>query len=206
MAAAVRIIASDGIDALTMRRLADEAGVSSRTPYNLFESKTDILTAIMLEAMEPLQQHDAQDNQGLALADLVQHLEALLALNQEKQAFFRSVHWSIMRSDDVEAKLQGRLVLNRLIGDHIDEAMANGELKPDCDATSLALHISTLLAAILGMWADQQLSLREAVGHTRHAWSNSLMPHARGKALRYLKDTEAGVVTGEYPEPTGKVA
>ena len=44
--AAARIIRSEGIGKLTMRRLAEEAGVSLRTPYNLIGSKTDVLEII----------------------------------------------------------------------------------------------------------------------------------------------------------------
>ncbi len=31
-------------------------------------------------------------------------------------------------------------------------------------------------------------SLQEAISHIRKAWINSLLPHARGKALRYLRE------------------
>lgn len=44
--AAMRLLESGGPEALTMRRLAAEAGVSEATPYNLFGSKADILGAV----------------------------------------------------------------------------------------------------------------------------------------------------------------
>ena len=42
LTAADEIIRKDGLEALSMRHLADYAGVSLRTPYNLFGSKTVI--------------------------------------------------------------------------------------------------------------------------------------------------------------------
>ncbi|MEM8564673.1 MAG: hypothetical protein AAGF57_20700, partial [Pseudomonadota bacterium] len=87
-----------------MRHLADEAGVSSRTPYNLFSSKTDILFAIMMQSTEPLGNLEQEAQHGLAVAKLFQRLEALGALDEEAEPFYRSIHWSIMRSDDLEAK------------------------------------------------------------------------------------------------------
>ena len=130
----------------------------------------------------------------------------LLALDQETETFLRSVHWSIMRSDDMESKLQGRIMLNTLIAKHINSALEQGELKPECGTEALTLHISTLLASILGMWADSQLSLHEAISHTRHAWINSLVPHARGKALRFLRENAGGSFLEELPARPEKVA
>ena len=188
VAAAARIISKDGIDALTMRRLADEAHVSSRTPYNLFDSKTDILFAIMLQTIEPLGHLDTPTARGLAIANLFQRLEVFLSLDEESEAFFRSVHWAIMRSDDMESKSEARIILNRLVAEDINNAFEQGELKSDSDTEALAIHFTILLASILGMWADSQISLQEAISHTRKAWINSLLPHARGKALRYLRE------------------
>ncbi|PUA80345.1 TetR/AcrR family transcriptional regulator [Nocardioides currus] len=51
-AAAVRIVAADGIDALTADRIAAEAGVSRRTLFNYFARVEDVLTASMDEAMQ----------------------------------------------------------------------------------------------------------------------------------------------------------
>lgn len=71
-----------------MRHLAEVAGVSSRTPYNLFDSKTDVLFAIMLQSMGALAELDDSDDSGLAVAALFGRLETLLALTDERQEFF----------------------------------------------------------------------------------------------------------------------
>ena len=189
-----------------MRHLAEVAGVSSRTPYNLFDSKTDILFAIMLQIMGPLEDLEVTDDSGLATATLLGRLETLLALTDEREEFFRSIHWAIMRSDDIEAKVQGRLTLNRLIADHICQLSEQGEIKKDCDKESLTRHLGILQASILGMWADSQLSLTEAVAHTRYAWINSLLPHARGKGLRYLRENAASDLTQLASRSKARVA
>ena len=190
LAAAEHIIAREGIEYLTMRYLAEVAGVSSRTPYNLFDSKTDILFAIMLERMEPIKDLGGRADEGLAVAVLLQRVETLLDLDTEREAFFRSIHWAIMRSDDMEAKIAGRVTINHLIANHVEKLLERGELKSDCDTQTLTGHLEILLASILGMWADSQLTLKEAVAHTRYAWINSLVPHARGKALKYLREND----------------
>lgn len=50
--AAIAIVASDGIDALTADRIAAGAGVSRRTLFNYFPRVEDVLTATMDEVMQ----------------------------------------------------------------------------------------------------------------------------------------------------------
>ena len=46
---AINIIESEGEAALTMRRIARDAGVSQAAPYSHFKNKTDLLTAVCVE-------------------------------------------------------------------------------------------------------------------------------------------------------------
>jgi AcrR family transcriptional regulator len=46
-AAALELVDRDGIDALSMRRLADHIGVGTMTLYGYFRSKTELLEALM---------------------------------------------------------------------------------------------------------------------------------------------------------------
>src|ERR1700754_5304288 len=43
VAAAVRIADAEGVDAVSMRRLADELGVATMTPYTHVESKDELI-------------------------------------------------------------------------------------------------------------------------------------------------------------------
>jgi len=51
---AARLFSEEGADAVTMRRLAAELGVSRQTPYNWFRDKADILDHIRVRALERL--------------------------------------------------------------------------------------------------------------------------------------------------------
>jgi AcrR family transcriptional regulator len=50
VAAAARRFASEGYDAVTMRALASELGVSPMTPYTYFEDKEDLFAAVKTDA------------------------------------------------------------------------------------------------------------------------------------------------------------
>ena len=191
IAAAKEIIATEGIEHCTMRYLAEVADVSPRTAYNLFESKTDILVAILLEGFQPVLALTEEEDTGLVVESLLNQLKSIPGDFGPQQEFFRGIHWAIMRSDDMPSKTKARQTLEMLIARRVEQIHEQGELHPDCDIPALTRHLSVLVPAILGMWADSQLSLEEALSHTRYSWINSLIPHARGKALRYLRDEQA---------------
>ena len=52
--AAERIVAADGPEALSMRRVADQAGTTTRAVYSLFESKEGLLVALGNRAFQML--------------------------------------------------------------------------------------------------------------------------------------------------------
>ena len=73
LAAAETILREEGPERLSMRYLAEYAGVSLRTPYNLFGSKTDILA-------ELLTRNSAEDlkvaHSPNEVAEIIQHIFA----------------------------------------------------------------------------------------------------------------------------------
>jgi AcrR family transcriptional regulator len=87
--AAEKIVAASGHDALNMRRLADEAGITPTTLYYYFESKDHILSQIKLRAAKrlngKLQRMDLADPAG-ALRELAR---AYIAFAEENPRLYR---------------------------------------------------------------------------------------------------------------------
>lgn len=54
--AAIDLIAARGFEAVTLRQIADRAGIQSGTLYRYFPSKTDLLLTLLVEHMEALLQ------------------------------------------------------------------------------------------------------------------------------------------------------
>ncbi|MEM1195946.1 MAG: TetR/AcrR family transcriptional regulator [Pseudomonadota bacterium] len=176
-AAAEAIIRKEGIEKLTMRRLADVAGVSLRTPYNLFGSKTEVLIALLDGAQfDPLQNSPARENQS-ALAALMGALDHAEAAFEEDEAYFRVVFREIMISDPLEAQataIDGVLAIGQAFA---VQALNARELKEGTDAKELGRHLGIQLTAILGMWATGFFSNKESMRQTRRGWAGVLLNH-----------------------------
>ena len=78
--AALRIFVEEGIDSITMRRLAGELGVSAMTPYGYFEDRQQILDEVLAMAYSDFaaSQQEALDPWGKPMENLKNLGEAYL--------------------------------------------------------------------------------------------------------------------------------
>lgn len=190
---AKKIIKKDGMEKLTMRHLADVAEMSSRTPYNLFESKTDILVALLYEelANTNFMQYWQDNDDELVLAQLVSIIEHLGELYATDNDFYRSVLWGIMSADDIGARDRAVTAITELISPVIQSAVDQKELVPTLSITALSTHLLTLLFAIIGMWGGSQLTLQSALIHIQLSWCNALTPFIGRKSKTWLQELTA---------------
>jgi AcrR family transcriptional regulator len=75
VAAATRLFAERGYDAVTMRSLAAELGCSPMTPYRYFENKDELFAAVKTEAFRRFA--DRQEAAAAAAADVADKLRRL---------------------------------------------------------------------------------------------------------------------------------
>ena len=86
LAAAAELVARDGIDGLTTRRLADEAGVTPPTLYNLIGSKEEILRQMFETNVESIFKQLVFDTGGdtLMMAEnIIEQVFAFITENEE---------------------------------------------------------------------------------------------------------------------------
>ena len=199
IATAREIIAKDGLDKLTMRYLADKAQVSSRTPYNLFESKTDILVAIVFEAAKEL---PAKPNTtGLMFVEQLIQLPKLLEnFCAQQHDFYQDVLWGIMSSDDKQSRDQAITAITGFVAPLVKEATQAKECSDELPLEVLTTHLVTQFLAILGMWGASQLALQVASANIQFAWVNTLLPYATRKSKSWL--TQAQIDYGQALEKT----
>ncbi len=186
-AAAESIIRNEGMDKLTMRRLAVEAGVSLRTPYNLFGSKTDVLVALLDGAkFDPFQNSPERDARPI-LESLLGTLDQVEQFFGSDEEYFRVVFREIMVSDHPDARIAA--VDNVLaIGQVFTvQALTKGELMEGTDGFELGRHLGIQLTAILGMWASGFFSNEESIRQVRRGWAGILLNHCTNSSRPALE-------------------
>jgi len=163
--AAEDMIRRNGAAGLNMRELAEAAGVSLVTPYNLFESKRGVLQALLgrglrtyaprfreLESLEPLDR-------------LYGFLDVLTDAVRADSAYHRQLLLALMESGDNTHLENHRRNSYRWTERAITQAVANGQLVDDTPVDIVATNILLAQAGGYQLWAegtysDEELRLR----------------------------------------------
>ena len=193
-AAAESIIRSEGMDNLTMRRLAVVAGVSLRTPYNLFVAKTDVLIALLDEAVFNFTQLGSAHADGAAIARMLRALGQIETFFDSDETYYRGIYAAIMTSDHPEVRstsVDRAIASARVL---MAQAISNGELRADTDAQSLGRHLAITLLAVLGMWGSGFFSNRESMAQARRAWLAVMLQHC--------SETSRSMLAAAYENPS----
>ena len=150
-----------------MRALAERAQVSSRTPYNLFGSKTDVLLA-MLDAPLAEMARSAPPMTTDVLVTLVALAEGVVSLYAPQVDYYRQIYWGVMSSEQHESRVKTWQRAKLFILPIILRAQDNGELGP-IDAGALVDYVVTSLAGLLGLWASNLLTNEQLVNDSKRS-------------------------------------
>lgn len=185
--AAEQIIRNEGIDKLSMRHLASRAGVSLRTPYNLFGSKTDVLLALLQEPFANMLSSMGKIETNSVLLLPFAMLDQLYVPIKEDESFFRGIYWSMMRSEHTETRDAGLKRAETMAAPLLLQAVMEGELDSQTDIPALGRHLVIIASALFGMWAGMQLSLEEVRAQVRLALASGLSRFTTDVGLRTLR-------------------
>ena len=151
--AARALIASDGIDGLTMRRLADRAEVSVRTLYNLSlgrDAVIDALTAEYLDEVDTaLAAIDSLDPLDRAEAVVTCSLDILF----QDEAFHRHLHGAVLpigRGDQLRHGFRAQQMMARAIETGVRNGSLDDSYSPELlSRQALLAHLETIR-----LWAN----------------------------------------------------
>jgi AcrR family transcriptional regulator len=199
-----RRIARHGAAGVTIRGIAEEAGVSTGFITHYFRDKDEVLAAALQLCNERVSERVAARGQGLAgMAALRALIDAVLPLDEE-----RFLTWQIwlsfwgrsgvgepLRREQRRGRESWRGALHRVLG----EAHRAGEIRPDLDPSYEAERLIVLVGGI-----GLQSQMQRPRSFRRRAWSyveahlDGLMGPAprSGAALPADSDT---TVTGGSP-------
>jgi AcrR family transcriptional regulator len=156
---AFRLVDSDGVDAISMRALAREAGVSSAAPFRHFADKQVLLDAVAEEAAAELERKldEATAECSDALTQFRAMTVAYVRFAAEHPALFDLIHSTESVSCRFlgEVKDERRLKLIALIYEG-----QNAGLIPDADPELIALTSEALTHGLARMIVDRHPPVR----------------------------------------------
>jgi AcrR family transcriptional regulator len=194
LAAARRLIRQSRDLGFSMRALAEEAGVSIATPYNLFGSKQTILLAVLDADLI-----DFETALGEIRADEISALFEAVALMTEhltgEPDFYRSVLSGLSRQGGLRFRLMVSgpryLLWKRLL----TQATDAGLLRRDLDLDPFTVTLSQLMLANVVEWAQGTLEPEEMEARIQYGLALALLgvsaPRCREHLEARLRDAEA---------------
>jgi AcrR family transcriptional regulator len=194
--AAHDLLRNEGMEALSGRKIAAQAGVSLSTPYNLFGAKDAVLVAVYADDLaryEALVQARASRD---ALARLFDAVDVATELYAEDPDFYRATMWRRAPGEPIE--VETRHPRNRFWEDMVRAAQAEGALLPEADIASLGRTLVYLFSGALSDWVAGDLPLGRFARDIAFGFAATLLPFATPSAaarlhpyLKPLKGTRA---------------
>ncbi len=190
--AARRSVVRDGVEALRMRALAEQAELSSRTLYNLFGSKAEVLAALTFEALDAL----AQELGPLSGGDPIARSRSVITLSIErfhaKRQLYRPLLAAAYRGLGGPS---GAAVLGearRLQREALEEAQQRRQLRTNVAPDLVAHHVLGAYNHAAAAWSRGELDHEEFRTQAVHAWACLLLgvatPSTRERLLRELEE------------------
>jgi AcrR family transcriptional regulator len=182
--AARQIVGTAGLGALSMRALADRAGVSATTLYNLFGTKDAVVQALAEDVLGTLDAAFEAISDADPITQLRRRLLYLvdLLIEQVPPSLVAAVLDDAVLIEQMNAQWSSRT----MIEDGIRAAVARGHLRGDLDATIVAEHVRAGLLHHERLWAagvDDDDALRAGV---THALDLALYAMAQGPTRRRM--------------------
>jgi AcrR family transcriptional regulator len=155
--AAFDIVATRGVDQVTLAEAGEEAGYSRALAAHYFESKEALLAAVAEHAIEQYRRkleaaEPARSGREALLAAIAFYFNETRKWPKRLRAFFEvtnaALRWPSIAPTvaRLNAEMTGRLA------DQIRAAQASGDIRAGLDATAEAVAIMGAMRGIMGQW------------------------------------------------------
>ncbi|MDO3650633.1 TetR/AcrR family transcriptional regulator [Nocardia mangyaensis] len=162
MDACLRLIESEGLAAVSLRRVARQAGVSSGAPYHHFADRAALLSALSVDGFQRLAADLAAARAAAAtpLAALTDLAAAYVRFSRDHPAQFRLMFRPELSQPEKhpDAHLAGDAAFE-VLAESVAECVADGVLPAD-RAEILAIAWWSLAHGLASLWLDGQLDKR----------------------------------------------
>lgn len=171
--AARQLMKSKQSSGFSMRTLAEVAGVSIATPYNLFGSKQGVIAAVM--------DTDLDDYRNELLKEPKDPIDIFFhAVRITRQLFESDPHYyrtgaaAVHSEQDDELNAKFSLPRHNLLRDLVLNAIQSGHLSHRANAESLALTLGQQFYGWIQAWAQRKISLNDMESRTQYGFALTL--------------------------------
>jgi AcrR family transcriptional regulator len=159
IAAAHDLISEIGVDAMSMKQLAERADVSLSTVYNLFESKEAVLArvfgGVFAEYRDVVFERAAKE----PLQRFFDAIDIAAEFYEADVAFYRSMVWLVGRESQLKLAIQEPRF--QFYCDLVQDAIDAGLLSPQTDSRLVGTTIVPLYSFAYQTWAAGAASIDE---------------------------------------------
>jgi AcrR family transcriptional regulator len=163
--ACLELIRAEGIGAVSLRRVAREAGVSPGAPYHHFADRAALLTAIATDGFLLLEKRvtAARDSAATSSAALRAILEAYVRFAHEQPAYFHLMFRPELAHPDKSPEVQDAVDCTfEVLGEVVAAGQREGSV-PAGDPGALITALWALAHGLASLWVDGPLD-----GRARH--------------------------------------
>ncbi|HIF92317.1 MAG: TetR/AcrR family transcriptional regulator [Myxococcales bacterium] len=211
--AARRLITRGGMNSLSMRKLAKEAGLAVATLYNLFGVREEILDALVIDAID---QMNLELNRDAPLDDPIERCRAIITVSVrhmvDREAVFRpmviAAHQTALGTGQVRREITLRASGMQSLA--IAAAIEQGLLKDLLDPTQLGRQIYHGYELASLQWGFGELDARGFEARALYGLNLALLAVA-GDAIRAQLeadlrelDDEMNLLKGAAPHGTNR--
>ena len=186
------LVELDGIDGLSMRRLASEANVSVRTIYNLFGDKDGLLEALVRDSFDAMAAAVGDLDAGDPIDRIWQAVAIAIDVN------CRYVPKAVVNAIVTDANLQRDLSTHwpglDLTLEAIRVATRSRTLRADLAPEALFEHAGAVFLHLLWQWSRSDIDQAALTAGVLHAFDLSLLavatPRTRQRLLKHIATLE----------------
>ncbi len=159
MDAAHDLLREVGGETVTVQAIAERAGVSAATAYNLFGTKTAILAGVYDQDLERFEARVAQADCSDGVERIFRAMEIAADLYRRDPGFYRGMMTDGLAGRDGAFAAAIRRPRVRFWRRMVEAAVAEGGLRPDTDVEALGAMLVHVVGGGLADWAGGAISV-----------------------------------------------
>jgi AcrR family transcriptional regulator len=175
--AAASLLRESGFDSVSMLQIAERAGVSPATVYNLFQTKAAVFQQVFDRDLSEYERLVEAAPAGDALDRIFKAIDIAATLYRQDPGFYRAMAQVRRGSAPYPAIGEPRIGFWRRM---VAAARAQGRLGPEADAHILGVTLTQILRGAFSEWAGGVISAERLAAEASYGFALALRAYAAG--------------------------